>query len=306
MSLTQVNRQRMRKSGGGSPVPADILRSRWSSEPRLPDPVTSREGAPDPSRLVRRDQLSWRSGLGGMVTAAVTRPFETNSEAALPVVIRLDRDRLVPQIERLYWDDRLRTHATVVDFEYTGRRLTPVVEGQISTALVASGRSLLAERARDVLVLLQVLQDRRLLREGQQVVLYGHGFDGVLLLALAPELPEGARLVLDETPISYLAGAEIDFRTSDSLAPPAHWTILPGLARQRDLSGLLPLAGSRSILLLHPQDAAQQRLTRPEARRLLREAGAPRTVELIPREAERRECLARLNDLITRPVKSSN
>jgi hypothetical protein len=301
LTLTQVNRSRMRGDKARPAArPEGSLTRRWSGAPRLPATITHRETGPDGSRLFRREQLSWASGLGGAVTAAVTIPLERAPEEVLPVVVRLDRDRLVPQIDRLYWDDRARTQAIVVDFDYTGRRLTPVVEGQVSSALVASGRSLMAERARDLLVLLQVLKERRLLRDERKLALYGNGFDGVLLLAAAPLLPETARVVLDETSLTYRLGGEIDFRTSDSLAPPAHWTILPDLARGRDLSDFLSIAGARTLLLLHPEDSARQRLNREEARRLLREAHAPKSVEVMSREVERRGCLARLNDLITR------
>lgn len=303
LTLTQVNRRHMRrpKSGGGpfAPWVVEQLRARWSGEPKLPETVKHQDLGVDASRLFRREQLSWTSGVGGPVTAAVTVPLEM--EGARPVVVRLDRDRLVPAFEQLYWTDRVRASATVVDFEYTGKRLTPTQEGQVGTALVTSGRSLLAERARDLLVLLQVLRQRQLVTAQTRLVLYGHGFDGVLLLATLPLLPDQAQVVLDETSITYTEGADLDFATRDLLAPPAHWTILPGLARHGDLAGLLVETGSRRVLLLQPLDSAQQRLGKDQLRRLLptTRSGRSARVEALTREAGRRESFAALNHWVT-------
>ena len=65
-------------------------------------------------------------------------------------------------------------------------------------------------------------------------------------------------MVLDRTPISYLTGTETVFATPRLLAPPYHWTILPGLGNNHDLIELLELAHPRRVLLTHPLDAAQQ------------------------------------------------
>lgn len=293
LTLTRLNRQRMRMKPKGerSQAAADMLRQRWSGEPVLPVSVTHRDLGVDASRLYRRDQLSWPSGLGGPVNAALTLPLE--ADARRVVVVRLDRDRLVPAFEQLYWTDQIRNRATVVDLEYTGKRLTPVQEGQVGTALLTSGRSLLAERARDLLVLLQVLRQRGLLTDQSRLVLYGHGFDGVLLLAAAPLLPAKAQYVLDETPLTYMQGSDLDFTTRDLLAPPLHWTILPGLARNRDLSDLLADGAPRCFLLLQPLDAAQQRLGKDQVKRLRNDS-----VEILPREMERRESFARFVRLL--------
>lgn len=298
LTLSQVNRRRMRSLKAPAAAVAEILRARWSGEPKLPVAVTHRDQGADASRLFRREQLSWPSGLGGTVSAGVTVPLETDGTHT--VVVRLDRDRLVPAFEQLYWTDRVRARSTVVDFEYTGKRLTPTQEGQVGTALVTSGRSLLAERARDLLVLLQVLRQRGLLADQSRLVLYGHGFDGVLLLAAAPLLPEQAQWVLDETPITYTDGAELDFTTRDLLAPPAHWTLLPSVARAGDLSELLGKAGARRFLLLQPLDAAQQRMGKEQLRRLLRSlpSGTTARVEALAKEVDRREAFARLNHVV--------
>jgi dienelactone hydrolase len=301
LDLTRWNRKRMRECPPEEQARwvTETLRARWSGEPSLPASVTRREAGVDTSRIFRREQWSWASGLGGAVSAAVTLPEGT--DAARAVVVRLDRDRLVPAFEQLYWTDQIRSAATVVDLGYTGKRLTPVQEGQVGTALLASGRSLLSERARDLLVLLRVLRQRELLQERTRLVFYGHGFDGVLLLAAAPLLPENAQLVLDETPLTYREGADLDFTTRDLLAPPAHWTLLPDLARHGDLPGLLAGAAPRRFLLLQPQDSAQQTMSRMTVRRLLADHARKREaqVEVISRETERRESLARFARLVT-------
>src|SRR5262249_33778010 len=132
------------------------------------------------------------------------------------------------------------------------------------SALLTSGRSLLAERVRDLLVALLVLRERGVVMDPRQVTVVAHGFDGVLLLAAAPLLPPEVGLVLDRTPVSYLAGSEVDFATPRLLAPPYHWTVLPGLGLGHDLADLLELAQPRRVLLTHPLDAAQQALGRAE------------------------------------------
>jgi hypothetical protein len=206
-------------------------------------------------------------------------------------------------LERLYWDDRVKGHATVVTLAYTGAGLDATREGQVGSALIASVRSLLAERVRDVLVALLVLRDRGVVADPRQVTVVAHGFDGVLLLAAAPLLPPGVGLVLDRTPVSYLAGAEVDFATPRLLAPPYHWTILPGLGLGHDLVDLLELAHPRRVLLTHPLDAAQQALGRDELDSILRRL--TRTdrshVEALTRETTRAEVFRRIARSVTGP-----
>ncbi|MGV3722446.1 MAG: alpha/beta hydrolase family protein, partial [Actinomycetota bacterium] len=161
LTLTALNRRRMNQSDPAPAPVAEMIRSRWSGAPSLPTNLVARDLGLDTRRLFRRRQLTWTSALGGPITARVTQP-PAGPSLKPKVVVRLDRDRQVPQIEELYWDDQIRTAATVVDFEYTGKRLTPVQEGQVGTALLTSGRSLLAERARDLLVLLQALEKQSL------------------------------------------------------------------------------------------------------------------------------------------------
>lgn len=293
VTLDSLNRKRMKQAGSPGPSAAEIIRERWSGEPDLPKNLATATLEPDPRRLFRRWRWSWASGLGGQITARVTAPFDPRGVKPR-VVVRLDRDRQVPPLEQLYWDDQIRTAATVVDFDYTGKGLSPVQEGQVGSALVCAGRSLLAERARDLLVLLRVLEREKHLGPETELTLVGHGFDGVLLLAAAPLLPERARLVLDETPITYREGAEIDFRTPLLLAPPVHWTILPGVAQGRDLSDLLAEAHPRHVLLLHPLDSAQQRMSRAEVARLLPSRSGRGAVEALAREVPRHRALAAL------------
>lgn len=310
LSLTEVNRRRIRPATRAAEVPdpaADRDRvsrrvtGRWSGPPALPESVERRELGFDAQRLAALSELSWPSALGGRVRASVSVPGG-ESVSPRPVVVRLERDRLVPQLDRLYWDDQLRTRAVVVDLQYTGRALPPETEGQVGTALLAAGRSLLAERARDLLTALEVLRDQKLLHEGAALTLVGRGFDGVLLLAAAPLLPTSASLVLDGTPITYRVGAEIDFTTPDLLAPPLHWTILPGLARRHDLADLIGLAQPRRVLLLHPRDAAQVPFSRAGLRSLLRPVtrGGNGVVRSLTVEASRRECLEALADVVLR------
>ncbi len=116
-------------------------------------------------RRHRRERLSWASGLGGKVTATISRPQEGAESRS--VILCLDRDRSLPELERLYWDDRFRSYATVVNLAYTGQELDPAREGQVGSALIAAGRSLLAERVRDVLVTLAVLRERNVLGEAR-------------------------------------------------------------------------------------------------------------------------------------------
>jgi dienelactone hydrolase len=281
LTLSQVNRERMRSAGARTDTAArgrslnddrdrmaQTVRRRWSGEPALPVRVDRRDLGPDPRRGGARERLAWSSGLGGTVSLVVTRP--EHPDASSRVVVHLeDRDRPEPQLERLYWDDRVKGRAVVATLAYTGAGLDANREGQVGSALIASGRSLLAERVRDLLVALLVLRDRDVTNDPRQVTLVAHGFDGVLLLVAAPFLPQEVGLVIDRTPISYLAGAETDFATPRLLAPPYHWTILPGLGLSHDLPELLELAHPRRILLTHPLDAAQQGLGSDELRTLL-------------------------------------
>jgi hypothetical protein len=278
------------------------VRRRWSGEPALPEHIERRDLGPDPRRGGRRERLAWPSGLGGTVTAIVTRP--PDGRAGRPVVLHLeDRDRPEPMLERLYWDDRVKGQATVVTLAYTGAGLDANREGQVGSALIASGRSLLAERVRDLLVALLVLRDRGVVADPRQVAVVAHGFDGVLLLAAASLLPPEVGLVLDRTPVSYLGGAEVDFATPRLLAPPYHWTILPGLGLGHDLVDLLELAHPRRVLLTHPLDAAQQALGRDELDSILRRL--TRTdrshVEALTRETTRAEVFRRIARSVTGP-----
>ena len=117
-----------------------------------------------------------------------------------------------------------------------------------------------------------------------------------MLLAAAPLLPPEVALVLDRTLVSYLAGAEVDFATLRLLAPPCHWTILPGLGTDHDVAELLELAHPRRVLLDHPPDAAQQALGRAQVDALL----GPLTradqshIETLTREQTRAEVFRRL------------
>jgi hypothetical protein len=199
----------------------------------------------------------------------------------------------------LYWDDRVNGHAVLVTLAYTGAALDGNREGQVGSALTASGRSLLAERVRDLRVALLVLRDQKLATDDQRITIVAHGFDGVLLLAAAPLLPPEVELALDRTPISYLAGAEAVFATPRLLAPPYHWTILPGLGNDHDLVELLELAHPRRVLLAHPLDAAQQALGRDELAALL--GGLTRTdrshIEALTRERTRADVFRRIADM---------
>jgi hypothetical protein len=196
----------------------------------------------------------------------------------------------------LYWDDRVKGRAVVVTLTYTGAGLDASREGQVGSALLASGRSLLAERVRDLLVALLVLRERGVAAGPHRVTVLAHGFDGVMLLAAAPLLPPEVGLVLDRTPVSYLAGAEIDFAAPRLLAPPFHWTILPGLGMGHDLADLLELAHPRPVLLAHPLDAMQQALGRDQVESLLKTL--TRTdrshIETLMRERTRAEVYRRL------------
>lgn len=316
-SLSQVNRDRMRSAGvaagldtasRGRSLEADRenlaqqIRQRWSAEPTTPSHVEHRELGPDPRRGGRRERLSWTSGLGGTVTAVVTRGADL--QAGAPVVIHLeDRDRPQPQLERFYWDDLIKGRAVVVSLGYTGAGLAPNVEAQVGSALIASGRSLLAERVRDLVVALRVLREERVLNGSGRLSLVAHGFDGVLLLAASPFLPSDTTLVLDRTPISYLAGPEVDFSSTKVLAPPYHWTILPGLASRHDLVELLELAHPRRVVLTHPRDAAQEALGRERLDSLLgRLARTDRTqIESLTSERTRAEVLRKIVEAVAPP-----
>lgn len=304
LTLTELNRKRMSKpraSGTKEEPDAELqrrIRERWTMEPLAQFHVARQDLGPDTQKLATRFRLTWPSALGGNVSATVSAPLVV-PPGPRRLVVRLDRDRQVPQFERLAWDDQVRTRATVVELAYTGRGLTPVQEGQVGSALLVAGRSLLAERVRDLLVLRSVLETHRLLDAGTDLSVYGYGFDGVVALAAAPFLPEQTHLVLDRTPITYREGDEIDFTTPDLLAPPAHWTILPGLARHGDLADFIPAAGPRPVLLLSPLDSAQQPLTRTAAERLARPSGrGKQRVELLPVSAGRRALLERLVDAV--------
>ncbi|MDR3637886.1 MAG: acetylxylan esterase [Isosphaeraceae bacterium] len=314
-TLSDVNRSRMRTAGVGTATAtrgrtldadrerlAATIQGRSSGEPSLPPRIERRDLGPDPRSGGPRERLSWPSGLGGSVTAVVTRP--PGEHGAGPVVIHLeDRDRREPQLERLYWDDRVKGRAVVVTLAYTGAALDANREGQVGSALTASGRSLLAERARDLRVALLVLQDRGIAADQRRVSLVAHGFDGALLLASAPLLPPEVGLVLDRTPISYLAGAETDFATPRLPAPPYHWTILPGLGNDHDLVELLELAHPRRVLLAHPLDAAQQALGPDELAALLgRLTRTDRShIESLARERTRAEVFRRITGFVTEP-----
>jgi dienelactone hydrolase len=327
LTLSEVNRARMQSASAGAGAGRDIdttarggpleadrarvtetVRRRWSVEPALPGRVERRDLGPDPRRGGRRERLSWPSGLGGTVAAVVTRPPEgagagRGAAAGPRVVIHLeDRDRPEPQLERLFWDDRLKGQAVVVTLAYTGAGLDPGREGEVGSALIASGRSLLAERVRDLLVALLVLRDQGILADSRSVALVAHGFDGVLLLVAAPLLPAEATLVLDRTPVSYRAGAELDFASPRLLAPPYQWTILPGLATGHDLTELLELAHPRRVLLAHPLDAVQQVLARDQLESLLgRLTRTDRShLETLTRERTRAEVFRQLVRSVTR------
>ncbi|WZO96543.1 prolyl oligopeptidase family serine peptidase [Isosphaeraceae bacterium EP7] len=313
LTLSDLNRSRLRSAGAGSDTAArgrmleadrerlaSTIRRRWSGEPSLPSRIERRDLGPDPRSGGPRERLSWTSGLGGDVTAVVTRP--AGGDEVGQVVIHLeDRDRPEPQLERLYWDDRVKDHAVLVTLAYTGAALDANREGQLGSALTASGRSLLAERARDLSVALLVLRDRGFVTDQRRVSLVAHGFDGVLLLASAPLLPPGVCLVLDRTSLSYIAGAETDFATCRLIAPPYHWSILPGLGNDHDLVELLDLAHPRRVLLTHPLDAAQRTLGLNELAVLLGQL--TRTdrshVEAMTCERTRAEVHRRITELVT-------
>jgi dienelactone hydrolase len=313
LTLSDVNRSRLRTAGAGTDTAARgrtldadrerlaaTIRRRWSGEPSLPPSIERRDLGPDPRSGGPRERLSWPSGLGGAVTAVVARP--AGGESAGHVVIHLeDRDRPQPLLERLYWDDRVKGHACVVTLAYTGATLDANREGQVGSALTASGRSLLGERARDLQVALLVLRDRGLVTDHRRVSVVAHGFDGVLLLAAVPLLPPEVALVLDRTPVSYIAGVETEFATPRLLAPPYHWTILPGLGKDHDLVELLELAYPRRVLLVHPLDAAQQALGRDEIAMLVgRLTRTDRShVEILTRERTRAEVFRRITGWVT-------
>lgn len=315
LTLSDVNRSRLRTAGVGTDTAARgrtlaadrerlaaAIRCRWSGEPSLPPRIERRDLGPDPKSGDPRERLSWPSGLGGTVTAVVTRP--AGGQHKEPVVIHLEgRDWPEPQLERLYWDDRVKGHAVLVTLAYTGAALDANREAQVGSALTTSGRSLLAERARDLQVALLVLRDRGLDTDRRRVLLVAHGFDGVLLLAAAPQLPPEVGLVLDRTPVSYIAGAETEFATPRVLAPPYHWTILPGLGNDHDLIELLELVHPRRVLLAHPLDAAQHALSRDELAALLsRLTRTDRSyVETLTCERTRAEVFRRITGFVTEP-----
>lgn len=312
VTLSGLNRARMnaalpaRTRAAGRTLELDAerqrarIRSRWSGSPAPPRISEMGEGDADGMSLYQRDSLGWPSAVGGPVAVRVSRPLAAPDQSAQHVVVRLERDRLVPQLDQLYWDERIRTRCTVLEPAYTGRGLAPAVEAQVAAALLVSGRSLLAERVRDLLTALEAARAQYLLLPDSSLTLVGRGFDGILLLHAAPFLPESTRLVLDHTPITYLQGAELDFTTPELTAPPAHWTLLPGFARDHDLSELLEVAAPRRVLLLHPQDSAQNVLSTVDAAALL--ARLDRTdrshLEVLAREAPRGTCLRRLAEFV--------
>jgi dienelactone hydrolase len=313
LTICEVNRARMRSAGAnkdtgarGQSLDADrervaeTVRRRWSGAPALPGQVERRDLGTDPRRGGRRERMAWPSGLGGTVAAVITRP-QDGAAGGRAVIHLEDRDHPEPQLERLYWDDRIKGHAVVVALAYTGAGLDANREGQVGSALLASGRSLLAERVRDLLVALLVLRERGVVTDPRQVTVVVHGLDGVLLLAAAPLLPPEVGLVLDRTPVSYLTGSEVDFATPRLLAPPYHWTVLPGLGLRHDLADLLELAQPRRVLLTHPLDAAQQALGRAELDSILgRLTRTGRShIETMTRERTRAEVYRRLARSVT-------
>ena len=311
LDLTGIARRQMRAFGLEKPTSssgrsisqdsqwlAELIGSLWSGKPTPPAGLRRQEMASDPLQRVRRWQLQWKSGLGGKVGMQVTRPLHSAGRERL--VIHLDRQRRMEPFEHLYWEDRLHGHAIIAELDYTGKSLRADEEGEISTALLAAGRSLLAERVRDLLVALDVLRSEHFLEPATEVVFVAHGFDGVLLLAAAPMLPAHSALVLDRTPVSYLAGSEIRF-PGGAMAAPLHWTILPGIARRCDLSDLLELAAPRRVWLLHPLDAAAEALSEREMARVLKRLDRTDRAHLtvLSKEVPRAEMLRQLNRLVT-------
>lgn len=308
LTLSSVNRSRMKPARAetaatGRSLDADRarlagwIRARWSGEPALPARVTHRDFETDSRHNTTRQRLSWPSGLGGSVSAVVSRL--PAARAGDRVVIHLeDRDQPEPQLERLYWDDRVRGAATVVTLAFTGASLEPRSEGQVGSALLSSGRSLLAERVRDVLVAIEVLREQKVITDLGKVMLMGHGFDGVALLVASASSLAPVDVILDRTPITYNVGSELDFATPRLLAPPYHWTILPGLATHHDLSDLLELPYPRKVVLAHPRDAAQAALGREELDQIL--ARLTRTdrshIDGLTREHTRAEVFRKLAD----------
>ncbi len=280
-----------------------LIRSRWSGKVVLPESVDRKPLGEDRSHFSSQEQLTWKSGLGGTVTALVSVPLDPALAAAARknLVLRLHGDRETDRLERYYWNDRIRTHATVVELAYTGKTLNTHQTGQIATALLSSGRSLLAERVRDILVALEVVRDADLVTPQPQLTLVGHHYDGPLLLFAAPLLPDHAHLVLDRPQITYRLGAEVDLATDELDAETAHWTVLPGFAQRLDLADLLTLASPRGITLYHPLDAARTALSADAWDQLARESHLAEStrVHWLGASVPRIELLRRLNQLVT-------
>ena len=168
-------------------------------------------------------------------------------------------------MERLWWDDRVRANAVTIDLQYTGRRLAPAVVGQVGSALVGAGRSLLAERVRDIRMAVQVVErEAPAPRRGWVVV--ARGFDAAPALMAHPSLPRGTRLVLADAPVTYRKGTVINFATPDLEAPPIHWSILPGIASRGDLLDLLVQVPAPLRLVLAPRDSGGTPLSGADVR----------------------------------------
>ncbi|QDU94857.1 alpha/beta hydrolase family protein [Lignipirellula cremea] len=284
----------------------DMIRQRWSQPVASPQNVQQESLGPDRSHFSQQERIHWTSGLGGKVSVLVTTPLDPTMTAAArkQLVVRLHGDGEADRLEKYYWNDRIRTHATVVELTYTGKSLNPHETGQIATALLSSGKSLLAERVRDLLVTLAVVDDLDLVDEGHNLTLLGHGYDGPLLLAAAPLLPENAHLLLDRSQVSYAVGPEVDLETEELGAETAHWTVLPNLARRLDLADLVEIAQPRRITLFHPLDAARQPLATADWQALLpaAQADASARVEVLGADRPRRELFRRLNQIVTFPL----
>jgi dienelactone hydrolase len=280
-----------------------LIRSRWSGKVTLPEKVARKTLGPDRSLLASRERLTWQSGLGGEVTALVSVPLDKTlaAKARKNLVLRLHGDRETDRLERYYWNDRIRTHATVVELSYTGKTLNTHQTGQIATALLASGRSLMAERVRDILVALAFVGGSNLVAKNHELTVVGHHYDGPLLLVAAPLLPKHAHLVLDRTQITYRHGSEVDLGTDELGAETAHWNVLPYLARRLDLADLLDLAYPRNITLYHPLNSARHPLSSDAWKQLSGglDPEKRRHIHMIGADSPRIVLLRHLNHLVT-------